>query len=63
MTFGRSLSRPYTAIGIRRVRCALKNRWFALCNECDIALNEIACGFLLGAKSKGVMREYRKSRK
>lgn len=78
MKFGRPLSKPYTAIGITRVRCAragctnratvqwqccaLKNRWFALCNDCDIGLNEIATKFLLGAGAKKVMAWYRKSR-
>ena len=68
--------KPYSAIGISRVRCskrgcmapgrfqwqccALDNRWFALCAEHDVGLNEVACNYLLGRAAGPVIRKYRR---
>lgn len=53
--------KPYTTIGIRRLRCqrckrrravhqwnccANDNRWVPICIECDIALNRLALRFM-----------------
>lgn len=70
--------KPYTAIGISRVKCAksrcekpgesqwqccaLANRWFPLCREHDVELNELACTFLMGCKAKPIMTAYRKAK-
>lgn len=59
--------KPYTARGISRVKCAkqncnepglyqwqccaLDNRWFALCAEHDVGLNDVATNYILGAKA------------
>lgn len=54
-------TKPYTALGIKRVpcfRCGAKasrqqwqicadgNRWRALCNACDVALNQLVLEFM-----------------
>ena len=68
--------KPYTAIGIRRIKCskkgcnnsslyqwqccALGNNFFTLCAEHDIGLNEITCNYILGPQVKTLIKNYKK---
>lgn len=70
--------KPYTAIGISRVKCAksgcrkpgesqwqccaLDNRWIPLCREHDIRMNELACIFMMGTKAGPIIAAYRKAK-
>lgn len=68
--------RPYTAIGIRRLRCwrrgchnraqfqwqvcADGNAWRPICGPCDIALNAVVLKFIGDPRAKQKMAAYRR---
>jgi len=65
--------KPYTAIGIKRVKCvcgkpalhqwnccAINNRWVAICLDCDIAMNEMVLAFFRVPNRQSLITEYRK---
>ena len=65
---------PYTEIGISRIKCtrcgqssdqqwqvcANKNRYCGLCDDCDIALNEMVLKFMKIPHAKKLMKFYKK---
>lgn len=69
-------TKPYTEIGIRRVKCfrcgnkasqqwgvcALGNKWIPICNECDVSLNYIVLEFMKVPKIHTIMTQYMKKR-
>ena len=68
--------KPYTNKGIHRVYCcrcgklssqqwqvcSLDNRWFGICNECYILLNEMVLDFMRIQGRKELKRKYRGSK-
>jgi hypothetical protein len=65
--------KPYTQIGIRRLKCqrcggkpehqwnccANDNRWVPVCRRCDIELNRLALDFFKIKGRKSLMKAYR----
>ena len=68
-------NKPYTEIGIRRLKCfrcnkqakqqwqicADGNQFRPICNDCDIALNRLVLEFMGFKKSKSLINKYKKT--
>lgn len=75
-TAGRPYNKPYTEVGVRKVRCVRcdaravfqwqacsdGNRWHALCGQCDVALNRLVMHFMGNPNADQVAIEYAKKK-
>jgi hypothetical protein len=71
LTAAEDRTRPYTMIGIRRMKClrcgkraheqwkvCADGKFLPLCRECDVLLNDLVLGFFSLPRAERVMRRY-----